>query len=73
MNERIRTVIIVPMSSTRKGYPFRLAVEFLDVRGELLIDHVRSVDRSRLVRRLGRLDEPTSDALLDKLVDIFKP
>jgi mRNA interferase MazF len=73
MNERIRTVIVVPMSSTRKGYPFRLPVYFDDVPGELLTDHVRSLDRWRLIRRLGRLDEPTSAALLKKLGDLFAP
>jgi mRNA interferase MazF len=73
MNERLRTVTVVPMSSTRKGYPFRLPVDFRDVRGELLTDHVRSVDRARLVRSLGRLDEQTSGALLKRLAEIFSP
>src|SRR5687768_6460752 len=71
MNRRLRTVIVVPMSSTRRGYPFRMPVNFREVQGELLTDHVRSIDRTRLLRDLGRLDEPTSGALLKRLGDIF--
>jgi mRNA interferase MazF len=73
MNLRLRTVIVVPMSSKPKGYPFRLPVGFGGVSGELLTDHIRSVDRSRLIRHLGTLDPATSQALLAKLVDIFQP
>jgi mRNA interferase MazF len=73
MNARLRTVIVVPMSSKQKGYPFRVAVGFGGVSGELLTDHLRSVDRSRLIRHLGALDPATSQALLAKLVHIFQP
>ena len=73
MNAWLRTVIVVPMSSKQKGYPFRVAVGFGGVSGELLTDHLRSVDRSRLIRHLGALDPATSQALLAKLVDIFQP
>jgi mRNA interferase MazF len=73
MNARLRTVIVVPMSSKQTGYPFRVAVGFGGVSGELLTDHVRSVHRSRLIRHLGALDPATSQALLAKLVDIFQP
>jgi mRNA interferase MazF len=72
MNERVRTVIVVPMTSRPKHYPFRIPLRFRDMHGELLTDHIRSIDRSRLVRRLGRLDEPTSEELASRLVDIFQ-
>ena len=73
MNERVRAVIVVPMTSKRKGYPFRVPVEFQHIRGELLTDHLRSVDRSRLLRKLGQLDQPTSELLAKTLVAMFKP
>ena len=72
MNERVRTVIVVPMTSRPKHLPFRVPVGFRHVRGELLTDHIRSIDKSQLVRRLGRLDQPTSEALASTLVDIFQ-
>ena len=73
MNARLRTVIMVPISSKQKGYPFRIPVGVGGVSGELLTDHLRSVDRSRLIRHLGALDPATSQALLAKLVDILQP
>ena len=66
-------MIVVPMSSRPKGYPFRLMVGFAGVPGELLVDHIRSVDRSRLIRHLGALDPATAEALSSKLVHIFQP
>ena len=45
---------------------------FGGVSGELLTDHIRSVDRSRLIRHLGALDPATSQALSAKLVHIFQ-
>ena len=71
MNERVRTLIVVPITSRPKHHPFRLLVEFRDIKGELLTDHIRSIDRSRLVRRLGRLDQRSGEALSAILVDIF--
>jgi mRNA interferase MazF len=71
MNDTVRTVLLVPMSSTSRGYPFRVPVKFGGVSGELLTDHLRSVDKSRLVRRLGTLDARTADALLATLNVIF--
>jgi mRNA interferase MazF len=60
------------MTSKPKHYPFRISVGFKDIRGELLTDHIRSIDRSQVVRRLGRLDQPTSEALAAALVHIFQ-
>ncbi len=72
MNERVRTAIVVPMTSKPKHFPFRVAVGFGGIRGELLTDHIRSLDKSRLIRKLGRLDPLTSETLASKLVDIFE-
>lgn len=71
MNAAVRTVLVVPMSSKPRGYPFRVPVAFGGVAGELLTDHLRSIDKSRLVRRLGTLDARTADALLVALNLIF--
>jgi mRNA interferase MazF len=71
MNASLRTVLVVPLSSKSRGYPFRVPVKFGGVCGELLTDHLRSVDKSRLVRRLGTLDARTADALLATLNVIF--
>ena len=71
MNQRLRTVILVPLTSKPKHYSFRVPVDFGGVLGEWLKDHVRSVDKSRLVSPLGLLDRRTSEAFLSKLVAIL--
>jgi mRNA interferase MazF len=73
MNASLRTVLVVPLSSKSRGYSFRVPARFGGVSGELLTDHLRSVDKSRLVRRLGTLDPRTADALLATLGAIFAP
>ena len=72
MNEQVRTVVVVPVTSQPKRFPFRVPVVFADTAGELLTDHIRSVDKSRLVRSLGRLDASSAEALAAKLVQIFE-
>ncbi len=63
MNGQLRTVIVVPLTSKPKGHAYRVPVGFAGVEGELLTDHIRAVDKSRLIRRLGTLDGATGRRL----------
>ena len=72
LNQTVRTVIIVPLTSTRERYAFRFRCNFHGREGDLAVDHLRAVDRSRLVRLIGKLDLKTSRALCDKLVELFQ-
>lgn len=72
LNGTVRTVIIVPLTSTRERYAFRVPALFQGRPGDLAVDQIRSVDRSRLIRRLGPLDDATSAALAAKLVELFQ-
>ena len=71
LNDSLRTVLVAPMSSAGKPYPFRVTSSFGDIPGRILLDQLRSVDQRRLVRRLGTLDEPTADAVLNALAAMF--
>ena len=73
LNGALRTVIIAPMTSTRWKAPFRVPTRFAAQEGSITLDQIRTVDRSRLVRRLGTLDPATSDAVSDRLVKMFAP
>ena len=55
MNQHIRTVIIAPMTSTQRDYPSRVNVTFQRKKGQVVLDQIRTVDKSRLVSRLGVL------------------
>ena len=71
MNRHIRTVIVAPMTSTRKGYPTRVNCTFEGVEGQVALDQIRTVDQSRLTKRLGRIDDATCDDVLATLQEMF--
>lgn len=71
MNRAIRTVIIAPMTSTRRDYPSRIDVTFQRRKGQVVLDQLRTVDRAQLVRRLGALTEPRARAVSDLLQEMF--
>jgi mRNA interferase MazF len=60
MNRHLRTLIVAPMTTQGRAYPSRVAVTFGGNAGQVVLDQIRTVDRTRLVRRLGVLDEPSA-------------
>lgn len=71
MNRWIKTVIIAPMTTKGRDYPSRVMCEFQGKEGQILLDQIRSVDKVRLVRKLGRVDDDVQSSVLDKLAKIF--
>ena len=67
----VRTVIVAPMTTTSKPYPFRVACAFQGTTGSIALDQLRAVDKSRLGKLLGTLDQPTQDAVLERLAEFF--
>ena len=57
--EGLRTVIVAPLISRSRATSFRPSVRFRDIDGLIMLDQIRTVDKSRLVRRLGRVDDNT--------------
>lgn len=73
MNRYLRTVIIAPMTSTQKPYPSRINLTFQRKKGQVVLDQIRTIDRDRLLRRLGRISSTRSSELLGKLQEMFSP
>ena len=73
VNAGLRTVQIVPLTSGSRPARFRVDCTFGGRPGRALLDQLRTVDRSRLIKRLGVLDEATMTRVLDGLVDLFTP
>lgn len=73
MNRYIATVIIAPMSTKGQRYPTRVACQFQGKEGQVILDQLRTVDKRRLVKRLGSLPKPTRDAVLTVLAEMFAP
>jgi len=55
MNENIMTVIIAPMTTKSKRYPTRVSTQFQNKKGYIVLDQIRTIDKVRLVNRLGSL------------------
>ncbi|HEY7116627.1 MAG TPA: type II toxin-antitoxin system PemK/MazF family toxin [Tepidisphaeraceae bacterium] len=72
MHRHVRTVIVAPLTSHPKQYPTRVRCRFAGRPGEVALDHVRAVDRSRLLKRLGTIDGPTAARVRVGLVNMFK-
>ena len=71
LNRAVATVIIAPLTTVQRGWPTRVPVEFQGKHGEIALDQLRAVGRSRLVKRLGKLDAATATAVLDVLGEMF--
>ena len=56
MNRNIRTVIIAPMTSAQKDYPTRVTCTFSKKQGQIVLDQIRTVDKERLIKKLGTID-----------------
>ena len=67
----LRTVIVAPMTTAGKAWPTRVPVTFQDRQGYVVLDQIRTIDRSRLLRRLGRLDRETARRVLSVLREMF--
>lgn len=72
MNRHLRTVIIAALTSAQRAYPSRVSCQFQGKAGQVALDHIRSVDKTRLMRRLGTLDEATAQEVSVRLVEMFQ-
>ncbi len=59
LNQQLRTVVVAPMTTGGRAYPWRPSCRFQGRTGFIALDQVRTVDKRRLVRRLGRLEAQT--------------
>jgi len=69
----LRTVIIAPMTTKGRACPSRVPVEFQGKHGFIVLDQVRTIDRERLVKKLGRIDEAAAQVVLTILQEMFAP
>ena len=71
MNEYLRTVIVVPLTSTIQPWPFRLTVNVLGQKSSAACDQLRAVDKGRLKARIGSLSATDRELLLSLLQSIL--
>ena len=71
MNRYIATVIIAPLTTKSRDYPTRVPCFFEGKQGQIVLDQIRTVDKSRLVKRLGALGSTTQGRLIEVLTEMF--
>jgi mRNA interferase MazF len=71
MHDYLRTVIVAPMTTGSRPAPFRISIQFRRKTGLILLDQIRTLDKTRLVKRLGQARETTLMAALERLQDMF--
>ena len=71
MNRQMATVIVAPMTTRGRLNPTRVECHFDARDGQIVLDQIRTVDKRRLVRHLGKLDETTQRAVLSILAQMF--
>lgn len=71
MNKHIRTVIIAPMTTAGKDYPTRVSCTFQKKKGQIVLDQIRTIDKTRLVKKLGTIDPGTQLKVITTLQRLF--
>ncbi len=71
MNQYLSTVIIAPMTSTIRTYPSRVSINFQEKKGEVVLDQIRTVDKRRLVKKIGQTNAITREKICKILVEMF--
>jgi mRNA interferase MazF len=72
LNRYLRTVTIAALTSRQRAYPSRVDCMFQGKAGQVALDHIRSVDKTRLVRKLGILEANTAQEVCARLGELFQ-
>jgi len=73
MNQHIATVIVAPMTSRGRDYPTRVPCIFKRKKGQIVLDQIRTVDKTRLVKRMGAVDQQVQAGVFSVLAEMFAP
>jgi mRNA interferase MazF len=71
LNRFIATVIVAPMTTKGRDYPSRVPCVFQGKQGQVVLDQIRTVDKTRLVKRLGKVGQQTQSDVLSVLAELF--
>lgn len=71
LNEVLRTFIVAPLTTGSHAYPFRIPCRFAGKSGHVVLDQIRTVDRARMVKKVGRLRHTALEQVLGVLQEMF--
>jgi mRNA interferase MazF len=73
MNRHIETAIVAPMTTKGRAYPTRIECQFQGKEGQIVLDQIRTVDKTRLIKKLGQVSTSEQEFLLNALAELFAP
>lgn len=71
MNKYIKTLIVAPMTSTIRDYPSHVPVTFKGKEGRIVLSQIRTIDKIRVIKKLGAVNTKTASLLLNVLREMF--
>jgi len=71
MNKYLQTIVVVPMTSSSKPYPTRVAINHAKKKGWIVLDQIRTIDRQRIIKVLGSLTEKETAKVKDVLRETY--
>lgn len=71
-NKHKKSVVIIPLTSKLKDFPSRINCTFQNKHGQIVVDQIRTVDKIRLVKKLGTIDDATSKKIYEMIKIYFK-
>ncbi len=71
MNKYLQTIIVAPMTITSRKYPTRIEVKHNRKTGWIVIDQIRTIDKQRIIKILGRLSQPEIKELKSVVKETF--
>jgi len=71
MNRHIGTVIVAPMTTAGKKYPTRVTCQFKKKKGQIVLDQIRTIDKTRLIKKLGTIDPEVQIEIVSVLQRLF--
>jgi len=71
MNLNIRTIIVAPMTTAGKDYPTRVRCTFKRKKGQIVLDQIRTIDKTRIIKKLGTIDPKAQLDVISVLQQLF--
>ena len=71
INHHIATVIVAPMTTKGQPYPTRVTCQFQGQNGQIVLDQIRTIDKTRLVKLLDQISAEEQKTVLDILAEMF--
>ncbi len=72
MNDNLNTLIVAPLTSTMRNYPTRVAVTVNKKKGQIALDQIRSIDKTRLSNKMDSLNKLSIKKVKEVLIEMFK-